>query len=218
LIKTCHRRGVHAMGGMAAQIPIRDDPAANEAAMARVRADKLREARAGHDGTWIAHPGLAQIAREAFDSVMPGPNQLGVLRADVQVQPADLLTVPEGEITEEGLRGCIRVGVQYLEAWLRGNGCVPLYHLMEDAATAEICRAQLWQWLRHGARTSDGAAVSVERFDRLLSAELDRIHEEVGAARLSEGVFPTAARLFEQMTKRESFDEFLTLPAYELLS
>src|SRR6266478_4626050 len=122
LIKTCHRRGVHAMGGMAAQIPIRDAPAANEAAMARVRADKLREAHAGHDGTWIAHPGLAQIAREAFDAVMTGPNQLGVLRAEVNVTPQDLLTVPEGEITEAGLRGCIRVGVQYLEAWLRGKG------------------------------------------------------------------------------------------------
>jgi malate synthase len=218
LIKTCHRRGAHAMGGMAAQIPIRDDPQANAAAMARVRADKLREARAGHDGTWIAHPGLATIAREAFDAVMSGPNQLGVLRAEVNVTPQDLLTVPEGEITEAGLRGCIRVGVQYLESWLRGNGCVPLYHLMEDAATAEICRAQLWQWLRHGARTSDGQLVTVERFDRLLSAELDRIHEEVGAARLINGVFPTAARLFEQMTKRETFDEFLTLPAYELLS
>ena len=218
LIKTCHRRGAHAMGGMAAQIPIRDDPAANEAAMARVRADKLREAHAGHDGTWIAHPGLAAIAREAFDSVMHGANQLAITRADVNVGALDLLKVPEGEITEGGLRGCIRVGVQYLEAWLRGNGCVPLYHLMEDAATAEICRAQLWQWLRHGARTSDGQEITVARFDRLMTAELDRIHTEVGAARLSHGVFPTAARLFEQMTKSETFDEFLTLPAYELLS
>jgi malate synthase len=218
LIKTCHRRGAHAMGGMAAQIPIRDDPKANEAAMARVRADKLREAHAGHDGTWIAHPGLAGIAREAFDAVMPGPNQLAVLRADVSVSPKDLLTVPDGKITEDGLRACIRVGVQYLESWLRGNGCVPLYHLMEDAATAEICRAQLWQWLRHGARTSDGQVITVERFDRLMSAELDRIHAEVGAARLTQGVFPSAARLFEQMIKAETFDEFLTLPAYELLS
>jgi malate synthase len=218
LIKTCHRRGAHAMGGMAAQIPIRDDPQANEAAMARVRADKLREARAGHDGTWIAHPGLANIAREPFDALMSGPNQLQVLRADVQVSERDLLSVPEGAITEAGLRNCIRVGVQYLESWLRGNGCVPLYHLMEDAATAEICRAQLWQTLHHGARTSDGAVVSIERFDRLLMDELDRIHDEVGAHRLTGGVFPTAARLFEQMTKSGTFDEFLTLPAYELLS
>ncbi|HYX73504.1 MAG TPA: malate synthase A [Steroidobacteraceae bacterium] len=218
LIRTCHRRGAHAMGGMAAQIPIRDDAQANALAMARVRADKLREARAGHDGTWIAHPGLAGIAREAFDEVMSGPNQLAVRREDVKVSARDLLAVPEGAITEEGVRGCIRVGVQYLESWLRGNGCVPLYHLMEDAATAEICRAQLWQWLHHSARTSDGEPVSVARFDRLLTEELSRIHEEVGAERLTGGVFPTAARLFEQMTKSESFDEFLTLPAYELLS
>jgi malate synthase len=218
LIRTCHRRGAHAMGGMAAQIPIRDDPQANALAMARVRADKLREARAGHDGTWIAHPGLAAIARETFDEVMSGPNQLAVRREDVKVGARDLLTVPDGAITEEGVRGCIRVGVQYLESWLRGNGCVPLYHLMEDAATAEICRAQLWQWLHHGARTSDGEPVSVARFDRLLTEELSRIHEEVGAERLTGGVFPTAARLFEQMIKSESFDEFLTLPAYELLS
>jgi malate synthase A len=205
------------MGGMAAQIPIRDDAAANEAALARVRADKLREARAGHDGTWIAHPGLAAVAREPFDAVMTGPNQLGVLRAEVQVTARDLLRVPEGEITESGLRHCIRVGVQYLESWLRGQGCVPLYHLMEDAATAEICRAQLWQCLHHGARTSDGRALTAERFDRLLGEELERIHAEVGAERVSHGVFPTAARLIEQMTKSESFEEFLTLPAYELL-
>ena len=217
LIKTCHRRGAHAMGGMAAQIPIRDDPQGNDAAMARVRADKLREASAGHDGTWIAHPGLATIAREAFDSVMKGPNQLGVLRGEVNVTAQDLLRVPQGEITEDGLRNCIRVGVQYIEAWLRGSGCVPLYNLMEDAATAEICRAQLWQWLHHGARTSDGAPVTPERFDRLLTEEIDRIHHEVGSERLLKGLFPTAARLFEQMTKQDEFDEFLTLPAYDLL-
>jgi len=218
LIQICHRRGAHAIGGMAAQIPIRDDPQANAIAMARVRADKLREARAGHDGTWIAHPGLARIARESFDEVMTGPNQLAVRREDVKVTARDLLTVPDGSITEEGVRGGSRVGVQYLESWLRGSGCVPLYHLMEDAATAEICRAQLWQWLHHGARTSDGEPVTVARFDRLLTEELSRIHEEVGVERLTGGVFPTAARLFEQMTKSESFDEFLTLPAYELLS
>jgi len=217
LIQTCHRRGAHAMGGMAAQIPIRDDARANEAAMARVRADKLREANAGHDGTWIAHPGLAPIAREAFDAVMKGPNQIGVLREEVAVLPGNLLRVPQGEITEAGLRNCIRVGVQYIEAWLRGSGCVPLYNLMEDAATAEICRAQLWQWLHHGARTSDGAPVTPARFDTLLAQELDRIHNEVGPARLLNGVFPTAVRLFEQMIKQDEFDEFLTLPAYDLL-
>jgi malate synthase len=217
LIKTCHRRGAHAMGGMAAQIPIRDDAKANAAAMERVRADKLREANAGHDGTWIAHPGLATIARDAFDAVMKGPNQLSVLRGEVAVTPQDLLRVPQGEITEGGLRNCIRVGVQYIEAWLRGSGCVPLYNLMEDAATAEICRAQLWQWLHHGARTSDGAPITPERFDTLLTEEIDRIHDEVGPGRLLNGVFPTAVRLFEQMTKQDEFDEFLTLPAYDLL-
>jgi malate synthase len=217
LIKTCHRRGAHAMGGMAAQIPIRDDAQANEAAMSRVRADKLREANAGHDGTWIAHPGLANIARDAFDAVMKGPNQLSVLREEVAVTGADLLRVPQGEITEGGLRNCIRVGVQYIEAWLRGSGCVPLYNLMEDAATAEICRAQLWQWLHHGARTSDGVPVTPARFDTLLTEEIDRIHDEVGPGRLLNGVFPTAVRLFEQMTKQDEFDEFLTLPAYDLL-
>jgi malate synthase len=217
LIKTCHRRGAHAMGGMAAQIPIRDDARANEAAMGRVRADKLREATAGHDGTWIAHPGLAPIARDAFDAVMKGPNQIGMLRQEVAVMPGDLLRVPEGEITEAGLRNCIRVGVQYIEAWLRGSGCVPLYNLMEDAATAEICRAQLWQWLHHEARTTDGVPVTPARFDTLLTQELDRIHGEVGPGRLLNGVFPTAVRLFEQMIKQDEFDEFLTLPAYDLL-
>jgi malate synthase len=218
LIQTCHRRGAYAMGGMAAHIPIRNDPSANELAMSRVRADKLREANAGHDGTWIAHPGLAQTALEAFNSVMTGPDQLHVSRAEVNVTPADLLQVPAGEITEAGLRGCIRVGVQYIESWLRGNGCVPLYNLMEDAATAEICRAQLWQWIRHGARTNDGRPVTEGRFDRLLTEELDSIHREVGAARLAGGVFPTAARLFAAMIKQDAFDEFLTLPAYEHLS
>ncbi len=218
LIQICHRRGAYAMGGMAAQIPIRNDVQANEIAFSRVRADKLREANAGHDGTWIAHPGLADTALEAFNSVMKGPNQLHVRRAEVGVTPADLLQPPPGEITEAGLRGNIRVGVQYLESWLRGHGCVPLYNLMEDAATAEICRAQLWQWIHHGARTNDGRLVTEGRFDRLLTDELDRIHSEVGAARLAGGVFPTAARLFAEMIKQETFDEFLTLPAYEHLT
>src|SRR6204780_3967982 len=153
LIHTCHRRGAHAIGGMAAQIPVRGNPQANEAAMLTVRADKLREARAGHDGTWIAHPALAPIANEVFDAIMPGPNQLHVKRDEVRVGAADLLRVPEGAITDAGLRHNIRVGLQYIEAWLGGNGCVPLYHLMEAPATAEICRAQLWQWLQPEART-----------------------------------------------------------------
>jgi malate synthase len=217
LIQTCHRRGAYAIGGMAAQIPIRGNPEANEAALLKVRSDKLREARAGHDGTWVAHPALAPIAAAAFDTVMQGRNQLHVLRAEVRVTAADLLRVPHGAITDAGLRRNIRVGVQYIEAWLGGNGCVPLYHLMEDAATAEICRAQLWQWLAHEARTADGALICLERFNRTLSEEIERIHAEVGGARMLAGVFPSAVRLFAAMVTAETFDEFLTLPAYELL-
>jgi malate synthase len=218
LIRTCHRRGAHAMGGMAAQIPIRDDADANARAMDKVRADKLREARAGHDGTWVAHPGLVGIAREAFDSVLAGaPNQLGAARADVQVRAADLLAVPEGAITDEGVRHNIRVGLQYVEAWLRGSGCVPLYHLMEDAATAEISRAQLWQWLRHGARTAEGQVVTPELFRDRLAAELDRIAAEVGRERFAAGRFDEAAGLFARMVTQPEFDDFLTLPAYALL-
>jgi malate synthase len=217
LIQTCHRRGAYAIGGMAAQIPIRNNAQANEAAMLKVRNDKLREARAGHDGTWIAHPALAPIASEAFATVMQGPNQLHVMRDEVRVSAADLLRVPAGAITDAGLRRNIRVGLQYVEAWLGGNGCVPLYHLMEDAATAEICRAQLWQWLAHEARTDDGAAISLARFERTLTEEIERIHGEVGGARMLAGLFPSAARLFHAMVTNETFDEFLTLPAYELL-
>jgi malate synthase len=218
LIRTCHRRGAHAMGGMAAQIPIKNDPDANAAAMARVRADKLREAHAGHDGTWIAHPGLAEIALEAFDSVMTGPNQLDVLRADAAVTAADLLEVPKGDITDAGLRHNIRVGVQYVEAWLGGLGCVPLYNLMEDAATAEISRAQIWQWVRHGARTADGRPITAERFDATLREELQVIAGEIGPTRYAAGHFDSAAALFGAMIRKPDFDEFLTLPAYERLA
>ncbi|UCG71704.1 MAG: malate synthase A [Chromatiales bacterium] len=217
LIQTCHRRGAHAMGGMAAQIPIRGDDAANEEALARVQADKEREAKAGHDGTWIAHPGLANIAMAAFDAEMPGPNQLDRLREDVTVTAEDLLRVPAGQITEDGLRTNIRVGIQYVEAWLGGNGCVPLYHLMEDAATAEISRAQLWQCIRHGAQTDDGEPITPERYERLQLEELARIEAEVGAERFANGRYQQAAELFARMITSDEFDEFLTLPAYELL-
>lgn len=218
LIRTCHRRGAHAMGGMAAQIPIKNDPEANAVAMTRVRADKLREAHAGHDGTWIAHPGLAEIALEAFDSVMTGPNQLNVLRTDASVTAADLLQVPEGPISDAGLRHNVRVGVQYVEAWLGGLGCVPLYNLMEDAATAEISRAQIWQWVRHGAHTADGQPITAERFDAALRDELQVIAREVGAERFAAGRFAAAASLFGEMIRKPEFDEFLTLPAYEQLA
>ena len=217
LIRTCHRRGAHAMGGMAAQIPIKNDPAANERALRRVTEDKEREARAGHDGTWVAHPGLVEIARAAFDAVMRGPNQLDVLREDVRVTAADLLQPPQGTITEDGLRHNLRVGVQYLEAWLGGNGCVPLYHLMEDAATAEICRTQLWQWRTHGARVAEGGQISAPLIARLLDEELLRVQREVGGERYRKGRFEVAVNLFLEMVIAEELDEFLTLPAYEYL-
>jgi malate synthase len=218
LIQTCHRRGAHAMGGMAAQIPIKNDPRANAEAMAKVAADKKREAEAGHDGTWIAHPGLASVALQAFDAVMPGPNQLHVFREDVSVSAEDLLRVPRGEITASGLRHNIRVGVQYLEAWLGGNGCVPLYHLMEDAATAEICRTQIWQWLRHGAKLADGRRVTPDLIASLFREEQTRIREEVGPDKYASGRFELAERLFAEMVTKQELDEFLTLPAYQYIA
>ena len=173
LVQTCHKRNAHAMGGMAAQIPIKDDPIANEEALGKVQDDKEREARAGHDGTWIAHPGLAPIAMDAFNSVMPESNQIHNMRNEVEVTADDLLVVPSGNITESGIRTNIRVGIQYIEAWLRGNGCVPLYHLMEDAATAEISRAQLWQWIHHEARLDDGSQITARKFDEWMAEELE---------------------------------------------
>src|SRR5690606_17236955 len=175
LIRTCHRRGAFAMGGMAAQIPIGNDPNANEQAMARVRADKQREARAGHDGTWVAHPGLIPIAMEEFDKVLNGPNQLDRLREDVEIGAEDLLQVPSGTITRPGFENNVDVCVRYLAAWLDGLGCVPIHHLMEDAATAEIARAQLWQWLHHqGLQLDDGRAIDFGLFDEVLSSCADR--------------------------------------------
>jgi len=217
LIKTCHRRGAHAMGGMAAQIPIKNDDEANAAAMRKVREDKEREAGAGHDGTWIAHPGLAEIAITAFDSVMTGPNQLDVCRDDVEISAEDLLRVPSGKITEAGLRENIRVGIQYLEAWLRGQGCVPLYNLMEDAATAEICRSQIWQWIRHKAKTAEGLDIATS-FGRLLDEEMRHIEEQLGPDGFDAQSFSSAAKLFGDMVTKQEFDEFLTLPAYEALA
>jgi malate synthase len=217
LIKTCHRRGIHAMGGMAAQIPIKNDPAANEAAIAKVRADKLREVRAGHDGTWVAHPGLVPVAKEIFDEHMKTPNQITVARHDVSVGAAELLKVPSGEITEKGLRTNINVGVLYLESWLRGMGCVPLYNLMEDAATAEISRAQVWQWIRHGAHLADGRKVTRELVHVIMVEELARIRESIGETAYGEGRYETAAKLFAGMMTSEDFAEFMPSLAYELL-
>ena len=217
LIRTCHRRGIHGMGGMAAQIPIKGDPAASEAALEKVRADKLREVQAGHDGTWVAHPGLISVAMEIFDQGMAEANQIGNRRAEVRVQAADLLTVPGGDITEAGLRMNLNVGIQYLEAWLGGSGCVPLYHLMEDAATAEISRSQVWQWLRHEARLTDGTPVTRSRVELILAEELAKMRAELGPDRFDTGRFELASELFEEMMTAEELPEFLTVVAYEEL-
>jgi malate synthase len=216
-VRTCHRRGAHAMGGMSAFIPVRADAAATEAALERVRADKRREALDGHDGTWVAHPGLVGVAREVFDAHAPGPNQLHRLREDVAVTAADLLRVPEGDRTEDGLRHDVRVGVQYLEAWLRGTGCVPLYHLMEDAATAEISRAQIAQWLRHRVTLADGREVTRDLVGRVTAEEMQRVRGEVGPDRFERGRFPEATELFLRVAEPEPREEFLTLPAYDVL-
>jgi malate synthase len=217
LIKTCHRRGAHAMGGMAAQIPIKDDPDANARALDKVRADKLREVREGHDGTWVAHPALVPVAKEVFDAHMPQPNQLGRLREDVVANAAALVEPPRGTRTEEGLRHNIRVGIQYLEAWLGGQGAVPIYNLMEDAATAEISRTQIWQWLTHGAALQDGRAVTRALVQQCAGEEYERVRREVGAARFDHGHFPEARQLFEEVATSDQLVDFLTLPAYEVL-
>ncbi len=215
LIDICHRRGIHAMGGMAAQIPIKSDPEANGRALEKVRQDKLREVKAGHDGTWVAHPGLVAVAKEIFDQYMPQANQIAVPREAARVSAADLLAVPEGDITEAGLRVNIDIGIRYLASWLSGNGCVPIYSLMEDAATAEISRAQVWQWVRHGARTREGTIVSGPMVSAAIAAQLEQQRRESGAPAFDAGRFDLAGRLFEDMVTGEEFPEFLTLAAYE---
>ncbi|MEJ2514370.1 MAG: malate synthase A [Gammaproteobacteria bacterium] len=216
VIKTCHRRGAFAIGGMAAQIPIKNDPVANEQAIAKVVADKEREAGDGHDGTWVAHPGLVPVAMGVFDEHMKGPNQLDRLRRDVEVAAEDLLKVPEGQITEAGLRNNIAVGIQYMAAWLGGNGCVPIYNLMEDAATAEISRAQIWQWIRHPQGVlDDGRRVTYELYEELRDEELSKIEKQVGEGAFASGHYKEAARLLDGITREEKFTDFLTLVAYE---
>lgn len=216
VINVCHRHGAYAMGGMAAQIPIKNDPAANSAALAKVRADKEREARDGHDGTWVAHPGLVSTAIEAFGEHMHGPNNLHRFH-DLQVTAAMLLEPLHGPITEHGVRWNLHVGVRYLEAWLGGSGAEPIHNLMEDLATSEISRSQLWQWLRFEAKLDDGRQITAELYDQLLADELQTIQAEYGPERYHSGHFPAAVDLFMRMAKSETFDEFLSLPAYELL-
>jgi malate synthase len=217
LIKTCHRRGIHAMGGMAAQIPIRNDPEASERALDKVRQDKLREVKAGHDGTWVAHPGLVPVAKEIFDAGMKSANQIDRKREEVSISAKDLLAVPDGDISEEGLRVNIDVGIQYLESWLRGVGCVPIYNLMEDAATAEISRSQVWQWIHHGATMNDGRAVTADLVRKTIPEELEKIRKHIGAEGYANSRFDLAAKLFEEMMTKPEFTEFLTLVAYEYI-
>jgi malate synthase len=219
LVKTCHRRNAHAMGGMAAQIPVKNDEAANAEAFAKVKADKEREATYGHDGTWVAHPALVPVAREAFDRLMPGPNQITTKkRADVQVQASDLLRFePERPITERGLRLNINVAIQYIGAWLAGQGAVPIFNLMEDAATAEISRSQVWQWIRSPKGVlDDGRKVTKELVAQMIPEELDKIRHLLGTA-FGEGRYDEASQIFSNLVTNDTFVEFLTLPAYERL-
>jgi malate synthase len=217
LVRTCHRRKAFAMGGMAAQIPIKNDPAANETAFAKVRADKEREVRDGYDGTWVAHPDLVPVAKEVFDRMMPQPNQVSRVRLHVNVRRDDLLKIHDGTKTEAGFRLNIRVGVQYIEAWLRGRGAVPIYNLMEDAATAEISRAQIWQWIKAGAELEGGIVATSEFFARALDEEMDVVNAEIGADNYTKGRFPEAIKLFRDLSLAKEFAPFLTLPAYELI-
>jgi malate synthase len=206
------------MGGMAAQIPVKNNPAANEAAFAKVRADKEREVRDGYDGTWVAHPDLVPVAKEVFDRMMPESNQVSRVRLHVRVLRDDLLKVHEGTKTEEGFRLNIRVGVQYLEAWLCGRGAVPIYHLMEDAATAEISRAQIWQWLKYSAELDTGMKVTRAFFERAMHEEMIRVKNEVGARSFNKGRFAEAEKLFRQLALSRDFVPFLTIPAYPLIA
>ncbi|MEO6966525.1 MAG: malate synthase A [Acidobacteriaceae bacterium] len=212
-IKTCHKRNVHAMGGMSAFIPIKSDPVANETAIAQVRADKEREASDGHDGTWVAHPGLVPVALEIFDRLMPQPNQISKQLPDYNPTAEDLLEVPTGQITENGVEQNVAIGMGYLEAWLRGIGCVPLFNLMEDAATAEISRAQLWQWVHHNAKLSDGRCVDLALVESMISDELERQKITVDAVRYA--AYEKAADLMRDLVNAPKFIEFLTLPAYQ---
>ncbi len=216
LIQTCHRRGALAIGGMAAQIPIKGDAAANDAALAKVRADKLREVRAGHDGTWVAHPALVSVAQQIFDEYMPTPNQLGVLREDVRATAAQLLAAPGGTISRAGFDNNVEVCLRYTAAWLDGMGCVPIHHLMEDAATAEIARAQLWQWLHHGDLAfDDQAPIDFALFDHALATHTHHLRGSThpGAARAD-----AAAALISMLTHAGQLADFLTLPACDQLT
>ena len=213
LIQTCHKRGVHAMGGMAAQIPIKNNPVANQTAMDKVRADKQREVLAGHDGTWVAHPDLVILAKEVFDKYMPQPNQLFVRREDVVVKAADLISTQgvKGKVTEKGVRLNINVSLQYMEAWLRGLGCVPIHNMMEDAATAEISRSQVWQWAKHNVRTSEGIVINADFVSRVLAEETASIKASLPASMVKVNKVDAAEKLLESTLLGQGYAEFLTV-------
>lgn len=218
VIQTCHRRGAHAMGGMAAQIPIKGDDQANTAALEKVRQDKLREVENGHDGTWVAHPALVAVAMEVFDKYMPGANQISNKRKDVTVTAQDLIQTPTGTITMDGIRTNINVGLLYLESWLRGNGAVAIYNLMEDAATAEISRSQLWQWIHHNCYTVNGTNINIELYEQLKLEELEKIQELVGTEKFQNGKFKEAVQIFDQLVRSNRLEDFLTINAYDYLN
>lgn len=215
VIKTCHKRGAHAIGGMAAQIPIKGDDAANDAAFAKVREDKEREANDGHDGTWVAHPGLVPVAMEVFDRIMPDANQVARQRDDVSTAASDLLTACEGPKTMAGLKMNVNVGIGYLAAWLRGQGAVPLHNLMEDAATAEISRSQLWQWRNTGAKLDSGETVDNALIRQAFQNEVDSLKQQFGEEAMKAGKYPEAAEMMEEMVMADELGEFLTTPAYD---
>jgi len=218
LVRTCHRRGAHAMGGMAAQIPVKGDEQLNALAFQKVQADKQREARAGHDGTWVAHPGLIETARAEFDRVLEGPHQVDLpLSTGPEITADDLLAVPAGAITLAGLQQNISVALRYVAAWLCGNGCVPIDHLMEDAATAEISRAQTWHWMQHGARLEDGTLIDQALVRSVFADETSRLRDELGATSFEQGRYPEAEALLADQLERDTLADFLTLEAYERL-
>ena len=217
VIQRCHKRRVHAMGGMAAQIPIKNDELANDVAFAKVLADKEQEVKNGHDGTWVAHPGLVSVALSVFNENMPTKNQIHVKRNDVNVTEKDLVDIPKGTITEDGIRKNINVGILYIESWLRGNGAAALYNLMEDAATAEISRTQVWLWLHNNIKLEDERVFNLEMYQQLKEEELQKIKNLVGENNYEKGKFKLAIALFDMLVLSKEFKEFLTLSAYNYI-
>ena len=218
VIQVCHKRNIHAIGGMAAQIPIKNDQKANEKALNKVRVDKEREVKNGHDGTWVAHPALVSIAKEEFDKYMKTPNQIFKKREDVQVTKEDLVELPKGNITEAGVRKNINVGILYIEAWLSGNGAAALYHLMEDAATAEISRTQVWQWLHNKVTLDDGRKLDKMLFEAIFNDEVQQILNPLEEEHLKNRRFDEAISIFKTLIVQDEFEEFLTTPAYKHLN